>query len=193
MKQLVFASSNQNKVKEIRQRLPKGYEVVSMRDLNITDDIPETADTFEGNALLKAQYLFANYQLDCFADDSGLVIHALNGDPGVYSARYAGPQRSDNDNMNKVLEALKGIEERTAAFKTVIVLCLNGEYHSFEGSVEGAIIHEKKGEHGFGYDPIFVPNGSTRTFAEMTMEEKNGFSHRSRALDKMMSFLSKNK
>lgn len=190
MKKLVFASSNKNKLKEIAQRLPDGFELISLSDLNITEDIPETADTFQGNAFLKASYIAENYQIDCFADDSGLEVPALDGAPGVYSARYAGEDRSDEANMNKLLDALKNSEDRTANFKTVICLYINGEYLYFEGKVEGEIIKEKRGEYGFGYDPIFVPKGEVRTFAEMELSEKNQFSHRAKALDKMMEFLS---
>lgn len=190
MKKLVFASSNKNKLKEIAQRLPEGYELISMNELNIMDEIPETADTFQGNAFLKASYLVEHYKIDCFADDSGLEIKALNGEPGVFSARYAGEHRSDDDNMDKVLASLKNYIDRSANFKTVICLNINGTYQYFEGTVEGKIIDEKRGKNGFGYDPIFIPNGENRTFAEMTVEEKNAFSHRAKALDKMMKFLS---
>lgn len=190
MKKLVFASSNKNKLKEIAQRLPEGYELISMNELNIMDEIPEAADTFQGNAFLKASYLVEHYKIDCFADDSGLEIKALNGEPGVFSARYAGEHRSDDDNMDKVLASLKNYIDRSANFKTVICLNINGTYQYFEGTVEGKIIDEKRGKNGFGYDPIFIPNGENRTFAEMTVEEKNAFSHRAKALDKMMKFLS---
>lgn len=191
MTKLVFASSNKNKLKEISSRLPERYELVSLSDLAITEDIPETADSFQGNAYLKASYIVENYQLDCFADDSGLEVNALNGAPGVYSARYAGAQRSDEANIEKLLDVLKDSTDRSASFKTVICLHLMNKYYYFEGIVEGDIIREKRGENGFGYDPIFIPKGENRTFAEMTMEEKNQFSHRARALDKMMAFLAK--
>lgn len=186
---LLFASANEHKIAEIRQLLPAGYELVSLAEAGFHEDIPETADTIEGNALLKAQFMADRQSMACFADDTGLVIPALNGEPGVYSARYAGEARNADDNMNFVLQKLEGKTDRSAYFVTVIALYLNGHVHVFEGRVEGTILPEKRGANGFGYDPIFQPEGFDRTFAEMTSEEKNALSHRGRALEKMMQFL----
>lgn len=190
---MIFASSNQNKAKEIQAVLPEGIHIVTLADLGFTDDIPETADTLEGNALLKAEFVHAKWGENCFSDDSGLEISALNGAPGVYSARYAGAQRNDDDNMNLVLDQLKKVEDRSACFKTVIALVWNGETHIFEGRVDGIIRHDKKGSNGFGYDPIFEPEGLGKTFAEMTLEEKSRYSHRKRAVAKMIGFLNTQK
>ena len=186
---LLFASANQHKVAEINQLMPSGIEVVSLADIGFTEDIPETADTIEGNAIRKAEFMAERQELFCFADDTGLVIPALNGEPGVYSARYAGPERDANANMDLVLEKLQHSDDRSARFITVIALWLNGKMHVFEGFVEGTILDEKRGTNGFGYDPIFQPLGYEQTFAEMTAEEKNKLSHRGRALEKMMGFL----
>ncbi len=190
--QLVFASNNQNKIKEIQQLLPETIQVLSLEDIGCFIDIPETADTIEGNAILKANYVTKNYGYNCFADDSGLEIDALNGEPGVYSARYAGSQRNDNDNMDLVLQKLAAETNRKANFKTVIALNLNGNQHLFTGIVDGEIIKEKIGNHGFGYDPIFVPNGYSKTFAELPMEEKSAISHRGKAVKQLISFLNEN-
>lgn len=186
---ILFATSNQNKANEIRKMLPKTIELITLADIEITDDIPETSSTIEGNAKQKADYITEHFKLNCFADDTGLEIKALNGEPGVFSARYAGEQRSDEANIHLVLEKLKVFENRSARFKTVIALNLNGEQHLFEGSVEGEIRYEKSGTNGFGYDPIFEPEKCGRTFAEMITEEKNKFSHRARAIQKMITFL----
>lgn len=188
--ELLFASGNENKVKEIRQLLPQGYQLLSLADVGFRDDIPETAQTIEGNAILKAEFMAKRQSLGCFADDTGLVIPALNGEPGIYSARYAGEEKNAGKNMNLVLEKLEGSPYRNAYFITVIALILEEKLHLFEGRVEGQIIEEKRGINGFGYDPIFQPEGFDRTFAEMTSEEKNKLSHRGRALAKMMAFLS---
>lgn len=190
---MIFASSNQNKAKEIQAVLPEGINIVTLADLGFTDDIPETADTLEGNALLKAEFVHARWGENCFSDDSGLEINALNGAPGVYSARYAGAQRNDDDNMNLVLDQLKTVEDRSACFKTVIALIWNGETHIFEERVDGIIRQDKKGSNGFGYDPIFEPEGLGKTFAEMTLEEKSRYSHRKRAVAKMIGFLNAQK
>jgi XTP/dITP diphosphohydrolase len=190
--QLVFASNNKNKIKEIQQLLPETIQVLSLEDIGCFVDIPETADTIEGNAILKANYVTENYGYNCFADDSGLEIDALNGEPGVYSARYAGSQRNDNDNMDLVLEKLATETNRKANFKTVIALNFNGNQHLFTGIVDGEIIKEKIGNHGFGYDPIFVANGYTKTFAELPMEEKSAISHRGKAVKQLVSFLKEN-
>lgn len=192
MKQLLFASGNTHKINEIRAMLPDGYSVVSLADVGFMDEIPETAPTIEGNAELKARFLAGKQPLDCFADDTGLVIPVLNGEPGVYSARYAGDDKNADANMQLVLEKLQGKTDKNAYFITVIALHINNQLHLFEGRVEGTIITEKRGTQGFGYDPIFQPEGHTKTFAEMTPEEKNAMSHRGRALKKMISYLKNN-
>ncbi len=186
---LVFASNNQNKVNEIKAMLPKSIELLSLKDIDCNEDIPETAKTIEGNAILKANYVTEKYNFPCFADDTGLEVEALNGEPGVYSARYAGESKNSDDNMNKLLENLKDKTNRNAQFKTVIALNFNNEQHLFEGIAKGKIISEKKGEKGFGYDPIFVPEGFTSTFAEMEMTEKAKLSHRGIATRKLIEFL----
>lgn len=187
--QLVFASNNKNKIKEIQQLVPEHITILSLEDIGCDVDIPETADTIEGNAILKADYVTQHYGYPCFADDSGLEIDALNGEPGVYSARYAGAQRSDEDNMNKVLSKLENESNRRANFKTVIALNINGEQHLFTGIINGTIITEKKGTNGFGYDPIFIADGYTQTFAELTLEEKSTISHRGKAVKQLIAFL----
>ncbi len=186
---LVFATGNLNKASEIRSMLPHGTELLTLRDLDLKEDIPETANTLEGNAILKAKYIVDRFQIDCFADDTGLEVYCLNNEPGVLSARYAGEQKSSEDNMNRLLSRLEQQQDRSARFRTVIALHLAGELYTFEGIVEGKIISEKRGEKGFGYDPIFVPEGCDKTFAEMSMEEKNKISHRARAFSKMFTFL----
>ncbi|MCZ4225464.1 non-canonical purine NTP diphosphatase [Pedobacter rhodius] len=188
MKKLVFATNNQHKTEEIRLALNGQYEVLNLEDIGCFTDIPETADTFEGNATLKSSYVAEHYHLDCFADDSGLEIEALNNEPGVYSARYSG-SRDSLENINLVLAKLEGISNRKARFKTVISLMQNGKNHLFEGVINGTIRTELSGAKGFGYDPIFQPDGYTITFAEMDMVEKNKISHRALALQKMMVFL----
>ncbi len=186
---ILFATGNINKANEIQKVLPAEIEIITLKDIDLKEDIPETSPTIRGNALQKANYIKEHFNLNCFADDTGLEVNALNGEPGVFSARYAGPQRSDEDNMNLVLEKLSTLENRSARFKTVIALQLDGETFEFEGIVEGTILEEKRGEHGFGYDPIFEPENCGRTFAEMEMHEKNEYSHRARATKKMISFL----
>jgi len=188
MKKLVFATNNLNKTAEIRLALDGEYEVLNLNDIGCTEDIPETADTFEGNAYLKSSYVVKNFRLDCFADDSGLEIEALNGEPGVYSARYSGT-RSNENNIDLVLEKLKGITNRNARFKTVISLIQNGEHFLFEGTINGSIRLERSGAQGFGYDPVFQPDGYDITFSEMDMQQKNQISHRAIALRKMIAFL----
>lgn len=185
---LLFTSSNQNKTAEIRSQLPS-FEILNLKDVGCEVDIPETADTFEGNARIKANFGFENYNVPCFSDDSGLEVIALKNAPGVYSARYAGPEKNDEANLIKLLADLENEKNRDACFKTVIVLILDGKEYVFEGKVNGTILHEKRGGYGFGYDPIFVPNGFTKTFAEMTIEEKSGLSHRAKAVKKMVDFL----
>lgn len=188
---LVFATSNINKAAEIAKLLPDSIEVMTLKDLHVTEEIPETADTLEGNAHLKAQYISDKYNLPCFADDTGLEVHALENRPGVKSARYAGEHRSDEDNMKKVLSELRGIADRSARFRTVIALHLPNEKLEFEGIVDGTILHQKQGNQGFGYDPIFAPEGSPKSFAEMSMDEKNAISHRGRAIQKLVAYLNK--
>lgn len=187
--QLVFASNNTNKIKEIQQLVPSNIQILSLQDIGCNEDIPETAATIEGNAKLKADYVTQHYGYNCFADDSGLEVASLQGDPGVFSARYAGPQRNDNDNMDLVLKNLKDKSNRKANFKTVIALNLNGEQHLFTGIVDGTILSEKKGSNGFGYDPIFVADGYTKTFAELTMQEKATISHRAKAVQQLIHYL----
>lgn len=186
---IVFASNNPNKVKEIQMVLPDTIQLVSLADIGCTDDIPETADTLEGNAVLKANYVTEKYGLNCFADDTGLEIDALQGEPGVYSARYAGEQKSAEDNMAKVLHNLAEVTDRSAQFKTVIALNLDGQQHLFTGLVKGQITTEKKGTNGFGYDPIFQAEGHDKTFAELTPLEKASCSHRARAVAQLVKFL----
>jgi XTP/dITP diphosphohydrolase len=187
--EIIFASSNQNKAKEIQAALPKEIIVKTLLDLDFHEEIPETADTFAGNALLKAQFVAEKWNLPCFSDDSGLEIEALNNEPGVYSARYAGTQRNDDENMNLVLEKLQNETNRKACFKTVIALIIDGKTLLFEGKVDGTIRHDKIGNHGFGYDPIFEPEGLGKSFAEMDIEEKSNYSHRKRAVDQMVKYL----
>jgi len=186
---LIFATQNQHKAKEIQALLPSEFEVLTLNDIDIQEDIPETSDTLEGNASQKSHYILHHFSMDCFSDDTGLEIPALNNEPGVYSARYAGTAKNADDNMNLVLAKLKDKSDRSAQFRTVISLILNGKEHLFEGVVKGRIIEEKRGTDGFGYDPIFVPEDQDKTFAELSMEEKNKMSHRARAFEKMIHFL----
>lgn len=188
---LVFASANPNKIAEIKALLPEGFELLGLPDIGCHEDIPETADTIEGNAKMKADYVTATYGYDCFADDTGLEVAALGGAPGVYSARYAGEQRNADDNMGKLLDALAAATDRSARFKTVIALNLGGKQQLFTGTVEGHIIGEKRGARGFGYDPVFVAEGDDRTFAELSMDEKARVSHRARAFRQLVDFLRK--
>ncbi|AZI24289.1 non-canonical purine NTP diphosphatase [Pedobacter sp. G11] len=188
MKKLVFATNNEHKTAEIRLALSGKYEVLNLQDIGCEEDIPETAETFEGNASLKSKYVVENFKLDCFADDSGLEVAALNNEPGIYSARYSG-SRDSLENIQLVLQKLEGQNNRKARFKTVISLMLNGENHIFEGVINGKITEGLSGSKGFGYDPIFQPDGYDITFAEMDMSEKNKISHRAIALNKMIEFL----
>jgi XTP/dITP diphosphohydrolase len=187
--QLVFASNNKNKIKEIQLLVPDSIQILSLDDIGCTEDIPETADTIEGNAILKANYVTEKYGYDCFADDSGLEVEALNGAPGVFSARYAGEPKNDENNINKLLANLKDIENKKANFKTVICLNSKGEQHLFTGIINGRITEERIGTNGFGYDPIFVADGYEKTFAELTLEEKSNISHRGIAVKKLIHFL----
>ena len=186
---LCFATNNRHKLEEIQALLGDQFELVTLSDIGCNTDIPEPYDTISENSEGKARFVQDNFGIDCFADDTGLVVYALNGEPGVKSARYAGEQRDSNDNIDLLLTNLAVKESRTARFVTVITLCLNGQYHQFEGTVEGIIIDEKRGSNGFGYDPVFVPEGHTRTFAEMAMQEKSEMSHRGRAFAKLVAFL----
>ena len=187
---LVFASNNKNKIAEIQQQVGSRFEILSLEDIGCFVDIPETAETIEGNAILKANYVTENYGLPCFADDTGLEIEVLNNEPGVYSARYAGEQKNADDNMNLVLLKLASQTNRKAQFKTIIALNINNQQHLFEGIVKGEITVEKSGNMGFGYDPIFQPEGFSTTFAEMTIEQKSMISHRGIAVQKLINFLS---
>ena len=187
---LVFATHNKNKLEEVRKLIPESIELLSLDDIGCHEDIAETAETIEGNALLKARYVLEHYNTPCFADDSGLEVSALDGAPGVYSARYAGPQRNANDNNNKLLAALESEKDRSARFKTVIALVRQREEILFEGICNGEIIRDPRGEKGFGYDPIFLPDGYDQTFAEMSMEQKGAISHRGLAISKLVKFLS---
>ena len=188
--QLVFASNNQNKIKEIQLLLPQSIQILSLSAIGCFEEIPETADTIEGNAILKANYVAEKFGYNCFADDTGLEVETLNGEPGVYSARYAGEQKDANDNMDKLLLNLQDASNRSAQFKTVIALNLNGRQILFTGIIKGNIIEEKVGAHGFGYDPIFVADGYTKTFAELTIEEKSKISHRGLAVKQLVAFCS---
>lgn len=189
--QLVFASNNKNKIKEIQALVPDTIQIISLEAIGCTEDIPETADTIEGNAILKANYITEKYGYNCFADDTGLEVDALNGAPGVYSARYAGEQKDANDNMDKLLSELKDTINRNANFKTVICLNLNGTQQLFTGIIKGTIIDKKIGTNGFGYDPIFIAEGHQKTFAELSLEEKATISHRGIAVAQLIAFLSK--
>ena len=189
---LIFATNNAHKVAEVQAVLGDGYELVTPRQMGITEEIPETASTLEGNARQKARYLYERTGLDCFADDTGLEVDALDGAPGVRSARYAGDEHDFDANNALLLKNLEGETNRTARFRTVIALILGGKEYLFEGKVEGSIIDHMSGSEGFGYDPMFVPEGETRTFAEMSAEEKNAISHRGRAVAKLVEFLQKN-
>jgi len=186
---IVFASNNKNKIQEIQSMFPDTIQIVSLESIGCFEEIPETADTIEGNAILKANYITQKYGFDCFADDTGLEVEALNGEPGVYSARYAGEQRNADYNMNKLLEELLDKPNRNAQFKTVIALNLKGKQYLFTGIASGEITLEKKGTGGFGYDPIFKPNGYENTFAELSLEVKNEISHRGKATKALLEFL----
>ena len=191
MKDIVFATNNKNKLKEMREIMDGLYHVMSLEEIGCHEEIIEDADTIQGNAKIKADFITNRYQIDCFADDTGLEVEALNGAPGVYSARYAGEHCSYQDNVNKMLNALDGVENRKAVFRTVIALNLEGETYYFEGRCEGQITKEQRGSEGFGYDPIFQPDGFDETFAELGMDVKNSISHRGRATQKLIEFLQK--
>lgn len=189
MESIVFATSNPNKIKEVNELIGQIFHIIGLKEIGCEEDIPETQPTIEGNALQKAEYVLEHYQSDCFAEDTGLEVEALNGEPGVYSARYAGPQRDSLDNMNLLLQKLEGKENRKARFKTVVALVLDGEVHTFEGIVDGRIGFAPKGDGGFGYDPLFYPEEHEITFAEMDADAKNAISHRGRAIRKLVDFL----
>ncbi len=186
---IVFASNNKNKIYEIQQMLPPEIEILSLESIGCFEDIPETSNTIEGNAIQKANHVLQHYGYDCFADDTGLEIETLNGEPGVFSARYAGSQRNADDNMNKVLQNLETATNRNAQFKTVICLNLKGKQHLFEGIAKGEIMTQKTGNGGFGYDHIFRPDGFSQTFAELPLELKNEIGHRGKATAKLIAFL----
>jgi XTP/dITP diphosphohydrolase len=189
MQQLVFATNNAHKLQEVQAKAGNKIKLLSLDDINCHDDIAETGLTFNENASIKSQYIYKLYKLNCFGDDSGLEIDALNNEPGIYSARYAGKHGDHEANMDKVLDKLRGAANRKARFRTVISLIWNGEEHFFEGTVPGTIRTERSGTEGFGYDPIFQPDGYDITFAEMSMDEKNAISHRGRAVDQLIAFL----
>jgi len=189
MKKIVFATSNPNKIREVNEMLEGKFEIIGLKDIGCHEEVPETQPTIEGNAIQKAQYVSEKYNVNCFSEDTGLEVEALNMEPGVVTARYAGDHRSADDNMNLVIEKLKDKDNRNARFKTVIALIIDGELQTFEGIVNGQIAHEKTGKGGFGYDPIFLPEGDTRSFASYSKEEKNAISHRGRAVRKLINWL----
>lgn len=193
MKDLILATNNPHKVEEIRKILGGFMQIKTLNEMGFYDDIPETADTLQGNASQKAHFLFDRFGCNCFADDTGLEVETLNGEPGVMSARYAGKEKDSEANMRKLLQKLEGTENRKARFRTVIALFWEGEEYFFEGIVNGTILKEKHGAEGFGYDPIFQPEGYDRSFAELTMDEKNKISHRGRAVSQLVSFLTDKK
>ncbi len=191
MRKLVFSTNNEHKLEEVRAKLGKYYQVISLKDLGDDTDVPETGDTLEENAMIKADYLWNTYQLNCFADDTGLEVEALDNAPGVYSARYAGEHKSSEDNVAKLLKDLEGKENRRARFRTVIALIMGGKRYLFEGKIEGVITTAPKGTSGFGYDPVFQADGYDKTFAELTLEDKNNISHRAKAVEQLVLFLRK--
>ncbi len=188
---LVFATNNLNKLREVQALVPHQIKLLSLADIGCEEDIPETSQTIEGNAKQKARYIKEHYGYNCFADDTGLEVEALDGAPGVYSARYAGKAKDANANMDKLLKELAGIENRNAQFKTVIALVLDDTLETFTGICKGSITPDKKGEGGFGYDPVFLPKGYTKTFAELLLSEKNKIGHRGKAMDLLLKFLNR--
>jgi XTP/dITP diphosphohydrolase len=189
MIELVFATNNLHKFEEIRNVTADTVKILSLNEIGCNEYIPETANTLEGNASQKSRYIFNKFGKNCFADDTGLEVEALNGKPGVYSARYAGPEHDPEKNIVKLLVELKDYSDRKAQFRTVISLILNGKEFFFEGIVKGMILHEKQGDHGFGYDPVFMPDGFYKSFAEMDLVEKNSISHRAKAMETLVRFL----
>jgi XTP/dITP diphosphohydrolase len=187
--ELVFATNNKHKIEEVQHLLKDNFKLRSLQDINCTEELPETGDTLESNALQKARYVHQQFGVNCFADDTGLEIEALNGRPGVYSARYAGEKKSAEKNIEKVLSEMKNVHHRSAYFKTIISLIINDKEYLFKGKVNGEISTDLKGKKGFGYDPIFIPNGYNKSFAEMSLEEKNKISHRAVAVKKLAEFL----
>ena len=192
MKKICFVTNNQGKLKEIKELLTGKYEILSLSDIGCYKDIPEVQDTFEGNSLDKATFIWEKYHIDCFSDDSGLEVKALNNAPGIYSARYAGIPKNDENNIKLLLSNLADIVDRTACFRTVITLINSGKVRQFKGKIKGSILNENKGIDGFGYDPIFVPEGFSTTFAEMSLDQKNAISHRGQAIKRLMTYLQKN-
>lgn len=190
---ICFVTNNKYKLEEVSNKLPARYHLLALNELNFNEDIPETADTLEGNARLKANYIYQIHKIDCFADDTGLEVDALDGAPGVYSARFAGPEQDANANLNLLMKKMEGVGNRKAKFRTIICLILKGQYYTFEGRVDGHLLETTAGKGGFGYDPVFIPEGYNRTFAEMSMEEKNKISHRARAVDKLIQFFEDHK
>ena len=186
---LCFATNNAHKLEEIQAILGDSFELISLKETGCKEELPETGDTLEANSLQKAQYLYDHYQVNCFADDSGLEVHSLDGEPGVDSAHYAGPQRSHADNVNLLLKNLGDKTNRSAQFRTVITLIQNGKITQFQGNIDGQIISKLRGSEGFGYDPVFVPEGYDKTFAEMSLAEKGEISHRAKAFEKLVTFL----
>lgn len=193
MQKLIFATNNQHKTEEIRSVLKDRFDIITLKEANINIDIPEPFDTLEENARTKSATIYRLTSINCFGEDTGLEVKALNGEPGVKSARYAGENRNFGDNIIKLLSKLNGVTERDAMFRTVISLMLDGIEYQFEGICEGVITEALKGESGFGYDPVFIPLGSNRTFAEMSLQEKNQYSHRGKAVNQLISFLLNNK
>ncbi|WP_314512570.1 non-canonical purine NTP diphosphatase [Xanthocytophaga agilis] len=189
MMQLCFATNNRHKIEEISRLVGNNFHIVSLQEIGCYDELPETHDTIEENAFEKAEYVWEHFGVSCFADDSGIEVESLNGEPGVNTAFYAGPQRNNNDNMDLLLKNLQGKENRNARFRTCIALIINGEKHLFEGKIEGHILEHQQGTGGFGYDPIFMPNGYQKSFAEMTLDEKGSISHRGKAVQKLIEFL----
>ncbi len=189
MRTICLATNNRHKVEELQELLKDHFIIRTLEDIGCNEDIPETADTFEGNSLQKARFVFDKYRIDCIADDSGLEVMALGGEPGVFSARYAGEHGNHEANMDKLLKKMEGITDRTARFRTSVTLILNGEVYQFDGIVNGLLTEVKTGNGGFGYDPLFVPDGYNRTFAQMSLEEKNPISHRGRAIHDLIGFL----
>lgn len=189
---LVFATNNRHKLKELQHLVGNSFELLSLEDIGCLEDIPETDPTLEGNASLKAFHVHTHYGYDCFADDTGLEVEALNGDPGVFSARYAGEAKDSIANMDKLLQQMNGLKNRNARFRTVISLVVGGKEMRFEGIVEGTILEEKRGKEGFGYDPVFMPDGYSKTFAEMELNKKNEISHRAKAVQQLVNWLKHN-